>query len=99
MELRDAIWTQNWAYVDILLNDPTYDVNKLERRPPLAICAEKAQDIKTDSGDYMGDQYVWIMKRILDHPTFKRDPTKDICSEALFTVCFNIRSVTAANCL
>ena len=95
MALRDAILGHKWDEANRLLDDPNCNVNDT----PLEVCARYARDSKDEHGDYVEDEYVRIMRRILQRPTFKRDSAHDPCSRALWQVCEKLRSVTAAKLL
>ena len=99
MALRAAIRDRKWDEAKRLLDDPNCNVNEPVDYPPLYRCADRARDSKDEHGDYVEDENVRIMRRILQHPPFKRDPEDDPCSEALLRVCCNLRSVTAAKLL
>ena len=99
MALYDAIVSDDWDEANRLLDDPNYNVNKPVNYPPLEACARYARDSKNKRGDYVEDENVRIMRRILQHPTFKRDPENDPCSKALFMVCDELKSVIAAKLL
>ena len=87
MTLSGAIWSQELDEANRLLDDSNYNVNELVRYPPLKVCASCATDSKDKRGYYMGDECVSIMRRILQHPTFIRDPVNDPCSGALWEIC------------
>ena len=95
MALRDAILGHKWDEANRLLDDPNCNVNDT----PLEVCARYARDSKDEHGDYVEDEYVRIMRRILQHPTFKKDSEYDPCSQALRVVCERLESVTAAKLL
>ena len=99
MALWQAIEIRKWDEANRLLDNPNFNVNLPVHYPPLEVCAERAKDSKDEHGDYVEDEYVRIMRRILQHPTFKRDPEIDPCSMALWEVCEKSKSVTAAKLL
>ena len=101
MSLYCCLWKREFEQANRLLDDPSFDVNVPVSYPPLVHCAVYTKDSKDERGNYIGDEHVQIMRRILQHPTSKRRAvaSRKVCSWAMFWVCNYAQSVTAARLL